>query len=151
MPPKTDTAYVLAATSDLQDIPPFMGATQNNANEWIEQLEFTARVQNWSDRLRIHALAQKLSHDAKDWFNDHPNETISSWGELKSGLAAISGGENFSYLEMAEKAREKSFQRLLEHAAAAGGNAVLGIRYDANETMEGMTEVLAYGTAVTRA
>ncbi|KAL1914242.1 uncharacterized protein VTP21DRAFT_9082 [Calcarisporiella thermophila] len=64
-------------------------------------------------------------------------------------LASIGGGENSGYLEMAEKARETAFQRLLEHAAAAGGNAVLGIRYDANEIMEGMTEVLAYGTAVT--
>ncbi|KAL1914243.1 uncharacterized protein VTP21DRAFT_9083 [Calcarisporiella thermophila] len=66
-----------------------------------------------------------------------------------AGIAAIGGGENSGYLEMAEKAREKSFQRLLEHAAAAGGNAVLGIRYDANDIMQGMTEVLAYGTAVT--
>ncbi|KAL1914327.1 uncharacterized protein VTP21DRAFT_9020 [Calcarisporiella thermophila] len=86
MLPKTDTAYVPAATFDLQDIPSFMGATQNNADEWLEQLEFTARVQNWSDRLRTRALAQKLSHDAKDWFNDLPNETIASWVELKSAF-----------------------------------------------------------------
>ncbi|KAL1924617.1 uncharacterized protein VTP21DRAFT_4271 [Calcarisporiella thermophila] len=68
---------------------------------------------------------------------------------LKAMFSSLTGGENAGYLEMAEKAREKAFARLLEHAAAAGGNAVLGIRYDGNEIMEGMTEVLAYGTAVT--
>ncbi|KAF9584847.1 hypothetical protein BGW38_004937 [Lunasporangiospora selenospora] len=54
-----------------------------------------------------------------------------------------------TYIEMAEKARETAFLRLLEHAAAAGGNAVIGINFTGQEILEGMTEVMAYGTAVT--
>ncbi|KAJ3056867.1 hypothetical protein HK097_003403 [Rhizophlyctis rosea] len=49
---------------------------------------------------------------------------------------------------MAEKARETSMQRMLEHAARMGGNAVVAVRYDTQEIMQGMTEVLCYGTAV---
>ncbi|KAJ3109428.1 hypothetical protein HDU97_006673 [Phlyctochytrium planicorne] len=60
----------------------------------------------------------------------------------------LGGGESSVYMEMAEKARETAMVRLLEHAAAKGGNAVIGIRYDTQEVMPGMTEVLAYGTAV---
>ncbi|KAF9424636.1 hypothetical protein BGZ76_003493 [Entomortierella beljakovae] len=57
-----------------------------------------------------------------------------------AGFASIGGGESSTYIEMAEKARERAFLRMLEHAAAAGGNAVIGVQ---------MTEVMAYGTAVT--
>ncbi|KAF9169487.1 hypothetical protein BGX21_010374 [Mortierella sp. AD011] len=64
-------------------------------------------------------------------------------------FASLGGGESSTYIEMAEKARETAFARLLEHAAAVGGNAVIGIQYTGQEVAEGMTEVMAYGTAVT--
>ncbi|KAF9345834.1 hypothetical protein BGX26_002692 [Mortierella sp. AD094] len=64
-------------------------------------------------------------------------------------FASLGGGESSTYIEMAEKARETAFSRLLEHAAAVGGNAVIGIQYTGQEVAEGMTEVLAYGTSVT--
>ncbi|KAF9334968.1 hypothetical protein BG006_001128 [Podila minutissima] len=66
-------------------------------------------------------------------------------------FASLGGGESATYIEMAEKARETAFVRLLEHAAAAGGNGVIGVRYTGQEVLEGMTEVMAYGTAVTLA
>ncbi|KAF9123708.1 hypothetical protein BGW39_008745 [Mortierella sp. 14UC] len=66
-------------------------------------------------------------------------------------FAALAGGESSTYIEMAEKARERAFLRLLEHAAAAGGNAVIGINFTGQEIIQPckMTEVMAYGTAVT--
>ncbi|KAF9204383.1 hypothetical protein BGZ49_005365 [Haplosporangium sp. Z 27] len=64
-------------------------------------------------------------------------------------FASLGGGENSTYIEMAEKARETALVRLLEHAAAVGGNAVIGIHYTGQEITEGMTEVMAYGTSVT--
>ncbi|KAH7049919.1 putative heavy-metal-binding-domain-containing protein [Linnemannia elongata] len=64
-------------------------------------------------------------------------------------FAALAGGESSTYIEMAEKARERAFLRMLEHAAAAGGNAVIGVNFTGQEIIQGMTEVMAYGTAVT--
>ena len=49
---------------------------------------------------------------------------------------------------MCEKTREDALELMLQHASERGGNAVIGMRYDANEVMQGVTEVLAYGTAV---
>ena len=63
-------------------------------------------------------------------------------------IQTLFGGNITLYTELCERAREEAFQLMLEHAAAAGGNAIIGMRYDANEIMEGITEVLAYGTAV---
>ena len=57
-------------------------------------------------------------------------------------------GNNNLYTELCERARQEAFQLMLEHAAAAGANAIIGMRYDANEVAAGVTEVLAYGTAV---
>jgi len=51
-------------------------------------------------------------------------------------FASLGGGESATYIEMAEKARETAFVRLLEHAAAAGGNGVIGIRYTGQEVLE---------------
>ncbi|KAJ3069873.1 hypothetical protein HDU98_007065 [Podochytrium sp. JEL0797] len=68
--------------------------------------------------------------------------------QMFAGFAAIGGGESSVFMEMAEKARETALQRLLEHAGGKGANAVIAVRYDTNEIMQGMTEVLAYGTAV---
>ncbi|KAF9192019.1 hypothetical protein BGZ51_006377 [Haplosporangium sp. Z 767] len=71
-------------------------------------------------------------------------------------FASFTGGESSTYIEMAEKARERAFLRMLEHAAAAGGNAVIGVQFTGQEILEKayntysrMTEVMAYGTAVT--
>ena len=58
------------------------------------------------------------------------------------------GGNISLYTELCESARADAFARMLEHGAAAGGNALIGVRYDANEIAPGVTEVLAYGTAV---
>ena len=58
-------------------------------------------------------------------------------------------GGNISVLtELCEKARGEAFEILLQHAAQHGANAIVCMRYDANEVMQGVTEVLAYGTAV---
>ncbi|KAF9945672.1 hypothetical protein BGZ70_003677 [Mortierella alpina] len=83
---------------------------------------------------------------------------------ILGAFASFTGGESSTYIEMAEKARERAFLRMLEHAAAAGGNAVIGVQFTGQEILEVgrhgqklgngllaacMTEVMAYGTAVT--
>jgi uncharacterized protein YbjQ (UPF0145 family) len=69
-------------------------------------------------------------------------------GSFGAGLQTILGG-NITILEnLCEQTREQAFDRLLSHAADLGANAVVGMRYDATELMVGVTEVLAYGTAV---
>jgi uncharacterized protein YbjQ (UPF0145 family) len=72
----------------------------------------------------------------------------SLFGNIGAGLQSLFGGNITLYEELCEKTREESFDRMLEHAAALGANAVIGARYDATEIMQGITEVLAYGTAV---
>ncbi|MGH6955244.1 MAG: YbjQ family protein [Caulobacteraceae bacterium] len=67
---------------------------------------------------------------------------------LGGGLQSIFGGKLTVYVTLAETARQEALDHLCEHAAQAGANAVIGMRYDANEIMAGITEVLAYGTAV---
>jgi uncharacterized protein YbjQ (UPF0145 family) len=69
-------------------------------------------------------------------------------GNLGGAIQSIFGGNLSIYTELAEHAREEAYQLMVEHARAAGADAVLAMRYDANEIMEGITEVLAYGTAV---
>ncbi|HXZ29410.1 MAG TPA: YbjQ family protein [Terriglobales bacterium] len=69
-------------------------------------------------------------------------------GSFAAGLQTLVGGNITIYTELCEKSREEAFELLLQHAAALGANAVVGMRYDANEVMQGVTEVLAYGTAV---
>ena len=70
-------------------------------------------------------------------------------GNIGAGIQSLFGGNITIYTELAEKAREEAFNLMVEHAASAGANAVIGMRYDANEIADGITEVLAYGTAVT--
>jgi uncharacterized protein YbjQ (UPF0145 family) len=65
-----------------------------------------------------------------------------------ASIQTLFGGNITLYTELCEHAREEAFQLMLEHAAAAGGNAIIGMRYDANDVAPGVTEVLAYGTAV---
>ena len=69
-------------------------------------------------------------------------------GNFFGGLQSIFGGRISVYVTLAETARQEAFERMCEHAAQGGANAVIGMRYDANEIMDGITEVLAYGTAV---
>ena len=69
-------------------------------------------------------------------------------GNLAAGLQTLVGGNITVFTELCEKAREEAYELLLQHAAQHGANAIIGMRYDANEVIEGVTEVLAYGTAV---
>ncbi len=64
------------------------------------------------------------------------------------GIQSMLGGRVGAYVKLAEAGRQEAFEHLVEHAGAAGGNAILAVRYDATEIMPGVTEVLAYGTAV---
>jgi uncharacterized protein YbjQ (UPF0145 family) len=69
-------------------------------------------------------------------------------GTLGASLQTLVGGNITLYTELCEKARSDAFRLMLDHAAESGANAILGMRYDANEVAPGVTEVLAYGTAV---
>lgn len=69
-------------------------------------------------------------------------------GTLGASLQTIVGGNITLFEEMCEKTREEALELMLEHASEHGANAVIGMRYDATEVMQGVTEVLAYGTAV---
>jgi uncharacterized protein YbjQ (UPF0145 family) len=72
----------------------------------------------------------------------------SIFGTIGAGLQTIMGGNITLYTEMCEKTREDAFELMMQHAAEHGANAIVAMRYDANEVMQGVTEVLAYGTAV---
>ena len=69
-------------------------------------------------------------------------------GNIGAALQSLVGGNITLYTELCEKARDDAFKLMLAHAAEHGANAVIGMRYDANEVTDGITEVLAYGTAV---
>jgi uncharacterized protein YbjQ (UPF0145 family) len=69
-------------------------------------------------------------------------------GNLGASLQTIVGGNITIFEEMCEKTREEALELMLQHASEHGANAVIGMRYDATEVMQGVTEVLAYGTAV---
>ena len=69
-------------------------------------------------------------------------------GTLGASLQTLIGGNITLYTELCEKARGDAFGLMLEHAAESGANALIAVRYDANEVAPGVTEVLAYGTAV---
>ena len=69
-------------------------------------------------------------------------------GNIGAALQSLVGGNITLYSELCEKARDDAFKLMLQHAAEHGANAIVGMRYDANEVADGITEVLAYGTAV---
>ncbi len=69
-------------------------------------------------------------------------------GTIGGGLQTIIGGNITLFTELCEKTRAEAYWIMVQHAEALGANAVIGMRYDANEVMNGVTEVLAYGTAV---
>jgi uncharacterized protein YbjQ (UPF0145 family) len=72
----------------------------------------------------------------------------SVFGTIGAGLQTLVGGDITLFSKLCEKTREDAFERLLVHAAEKGADAVVGVRYDATELMDGVTEVLCYGTAV---
>ncbi|MBU0697029.1 MAG: YbjQ family protein [Bacteroidetes bacterium] len=69
-------------------------------------------------------------------------------GNMAGGFMTIFGGRSTIYTELCERAREEALQLLILHGEQIGANAIINMRYDANEVMNGLTEVLAYGTAV---
>ena len=69
-------------------------------------------------------------------------------GNIGGGFQSLFGGKLSIYVELCEKTREEAFQLMIVHANEKGANAIINMRYDANEVMQGITEVLAYGTAV---
>ena len=69
-------------------------------------------------------------------------------GNIGGGFQSLFGGKLSIYVELCEKTREEAYQYMLQHANEKGANAIINMRYDANEVMQGITEVLAYGTAV---
>jgi uncharacterized protein YbjQ (UPF0145 family) len=72
----------------------------------------------------------------------------SLFGNIGAGFQALFGGNITIYTELCEKTRNDAFELMLEHASQMGANGIIAMRYDANEIMQGVTEVLAYGTAV---
>src|SRR5215813_1802708 len=69
-------------------------------------------------------------------------------GTIGASLQTLVGGDISLFTKLCEDTRKDAFERMLQHAAELGANAVIGVRYDATEIMQGVTEVLAYGTAV---
>src|SRR3954466_4181472 len=72
----------------------------------------------------------------------------SIFGTIGASLQTVLGGNITLLTNLCEKTRSEAFELMLQHAAELGGNAVVGARYDATEIMQGVTEVLAYGTAL---
>ena len=69
-------------------------------------------------------------------------------GTLGASLQTVVGGNITLFEDMCEQTREQALELMMQHAIERGANAVIGVRYDATEVMQGVTEVLAYGTAV---
>jgi uncharacterized protein YbjQ (UPF0145 family) len=69
-------------------------------------------------------------------------------GTMGAALQTLIGGDISLFTRLCEDTRNDAFERMLQHAAELGANGVIGVRYDATEIMQGVTEVLAYGTAV---
>lgn len=69
-------------------------------------------------------------------------------GNMAGGFMTLFGGKSAIYTELCEKTREEALQLMIQHAKSLGCNAIINMRYDATEVMNGVTEVLAYGTAV---
>lgn len=72
----------------------------------------------------------------------------SIFGTIGGSLQTLVGGNITLFTELCEKTRGEAFTMMLQHAQEIGANAVIGVRYDATEVMQGVTEVLCYGTAV---
>jgi len=72
----------------------------------------------------------------------------SIFGNIAGGLQTLLGGNITIYTDLCEKTRKDAYDLMIQHAQQIGANAVINMRYDANEVMSSVTEVLAYGTAV---
>ena len=72
----------------------------------------------------------------------------SIFGNIAGGLQTLFGGNISIYKNLCEKTRSLAFDEMMQHGEQLGANAIINMRYDANEVMNGVTEVLAYGTAV---
>ena len=111
----------------------------------------------------IHSQVTQIPHSATTTGFDLPGYRIveslgvvrgvlvrsrSVVGTIGAGLQTIFGGNISLLTELAERARQQAFDTMLHQADLAGADAVIGVRYDANEMMKGVTEVLCYGTAV---
>ena len=72
----------------------------------------------------------------------------SVFGTIGASIQTLVGGNITLFTQLCEKTREDAYELMVQHAAERGANAILAMRYDANEVMQGVTEVLAYGTAV---
>jgi uncharacterized protein YbjQ (UPF0145 family) len=72
----------------------------------------------------------------------------SVFGTIGASLETLVGGNITLFEDMCEKTREQALELMMQHAIERGANAVIGVRYDATEVMQGVTEVIAYGTAV---
>ena len=72
----------------------------------------------------------------------------SIFGTIGASLQTIVGGNITLLTDLCEKTREQAFEKMIDHATMMGADAVIGMRYDATEVMQGVTEVLCYGTAV---
>jgi uncharacterized protein YbjQ (UPF0145 family) len=69
-------------------------------------------------------------------------------GNIAGGFMSMFGGKSAIYTDLCENSREEALRLMIDHANQMGANAVINMRYESNEVMQGMTEVLAYGTAV---
>lgn len=111
----------------------------------------------------IHAQAADIPYNMTTTTFDIPGYRISAslgvvrgvvvrsrsvFGTIGAGLQTLVGGNISLFTELAERTRQQAFDTMLLQADMAGADAVIGIRYDANEMMKGVTEVLCYGTAV---
>jgi uncharacterized protein YbjQ (UPF0145 family) len=72
----------------------------------------------------------------------------SLFGTIGAGLQTLVGGNITLLTNLCEQTREQAFDLMIQHGAALGGNAIVNVRYDATEVMQGVTEVLCYGAAV---
>src|SRR5438105_4607995 len=72
----------------------------------------------------------------------------SLFGNIGAGLQSLIGGDITIYTDLCERTRQDAFNMMCAHAEQLGANAIIGVRYDATEIMQGITEVLCYGTAV---
>jgi uncharacterized protein YbjQ (UPF0145 family) len=72
----------------------------------------------------------------------------SIFGNIGAAFQTLAGGNITLYTELCEKTRQEAFEIMISHAEYLGGNAIIGVRYDTTEIMNGVTEVICYGTAV---
>jgi uncharacterized protein YbjQ (UPF0145 family) len=111
----------------------------------------------------IHSQVSQIPHSATTTAFDLPGFQVveclgvvrgvvvrsrSVFGTIGAGLQTLLGGNISLFTELAERTRQQAFDTMLHQADLAGADAVIGVRYDANEMMKGVTEVLCYGTAV---